>query len=231
MKVISQDYEIMKLDQDVLLFIEKCGRTCYKSEKNITPNSAGTMVKMLVKSGHHSVLEHSSITVRFILDRAVSHEFVRHRLASYSQESQRYINYKKGIQFILPLWLPLFHVGEYKTNQQIYDSCDASCKTNNEKNIAVTWLKGMLDSEKKYSDLIGFGLKPELARTVLPNSTKTEIVVTANLREWRHIFNLRCSLKAYPQIRYLMLDLLEEISDRIPIIFDDLYMKYLSIKQ
>jgi len=153
---------------------------------------------MILKAGHESVIEHESLSVRFICDRGVSHELVRHRLASYSQESTRYCNYSGGVTFIRPcFWGENW--AEYRT-----------------------WKIMMARAEWAYTELLGMGCSPQQARSVLPNSLKTEIVVTANLREWRHILRLRCSKAAHPQMRQLMIPLLKQLQDRIPVLFDDI---------
>ena len=183
---------------DILASIEKAGRTCYKSEEKITVDSSKNFVKSIIKSGHESVIEHEKITVRIICDRGVTHEIVRHRIASYSQESTRYCNYKsKGLTVIEPFFF-----------------------INDEKKYGV-WKEVMAFCEKKYNELIEMGAIPQEARSVLPNSLKTEIVVTYNLREWRHFFYLRCSLKAHPQIREISVPILMEFKKKIPVIFDD----------
>ena len=159
--------------------IEKYGRVCYKSEGKITEGSAQEFIMGAIKRGHFSIIEHEKVTAKIICDRGVSHEIVRHRLGSYSQESTRYCNYTKtgGVQMIEPFF--------FEKGSREYD----------------IWLKSMEEAEKAYNELIGLGATPEEARTVLPNSLKTEIVVTYNLREWRHFFHLRCSRGAHPQIR------------------------------
>lgn len=185
--------------EQILKNIEKYGRTCYKSEANITPDSARRFVASILVSGHESVIEHEKVTVRVICDRGVTHEIVRHRIASYSQESTRYCNYKsRGIQVIEPF----FFVGD-----------------NNRYQI---WLNAMQDCEKAYNALVEAGASPQEARSVLPNSLKTEIVITYNLREWRHFFRLRCSKRAHPQMREISIPLLREFQKRVPIIFDDI---------
>ncbi|MDD5606598.1 MAG: FAD-dependent thymidylate synthase [Candidatus Pacebacteria bacterium] len=198
MKIIKPSFIIEdKISgKEILKNIERYGRTCYKSESKISYNSAKKFVARIIKMGHESVIEHEKITVRVICDRGVTHEIVRHRIASYSQESTRYCNYKeKGIKVIKPLF---FKGKQYKI-----------------------WEKSMKDSEKAYNDLIKTGATPQEARSVLPNSLKTEIVITYNLREWRHFFKLRCSLAAHPQIREIAIPLLKEFQKKIPIIFDD----------
>lgn len=180
---------------EILKKLERAGRTCYKSEDRITDDSAKKFVAGILKSQHLSVIEHQSITVRIITDRGVTHELVRHRICSFSQESTRYVNYeKKGIQFIRP-------VGFYLTEQD----------------------KHVLERlGEHYNRLIAEGHAPQQARYFLPNGLKTEIVMTANLREWRHFFSLRASKPAHPQMRALAGDMLLGFQKAIPVIFDDL---------
>lgn len=184
--------------------LEKAGRTCYKSEDKIEPGSDLRFLAKIVSAQpmHGAVIEHFSMTVRFICDRGVSHEWVRHRLASYCQESTRYCNYSKDkfgkeITVIRPRF---FEMGSYR-----YDIWKLACQR----------------CEEMYFTLLHDGAKPEEARAVLPNSLKTEIVVTANLREWRTVFEQRTSPRAHPQMRQLMIPLLREVKQLIPVIFDD----------
>jgi thymidylate synthase (FAD) len=194
-----------------LELIELAGRTCYKSEEMISNDSSKKFVKGIMKRGHESVIEHSAMTVKFICDRGVTHELVRHRLCSFSQESQRYVGYKFGCTFVIPPWVDLVP-GEYFFN---YDP-------NQEWNIEQwQWFRAMIFAENTYKCLIE-KWTPQQARSVLPNSTKTEIVVTANFREWKHIFNLRCSKAAHPQMREIMIPLLKECQKQIPVIFDNI---------
>ena len=198
---------------DILERIEQAGRTCYKSENRITSDSSKKFVSQIIKRGHHSVIEHVNISVYFICDRGVTHELVRHRLCAFSQESTRYCNYKGGVTFVIPLWIEL-QPGEYQSPQP------------NEKWFenkgTITWFSAMYLAEKEYLDLLDLGWTPQQARSVLPNSLKTEIVVTANIREWRHILTMRTSSAAHPQIREVMIPLLREFQARIPILFDDI---------
>lgn len=205
MKIIEPGFEIVDLldGNEILKRIERAGRVCYKSEASITNDSAIRFVKNIIRSGHESVIEHEKITVKIICDRGVSHEIVRHRIASYSQESTRYCNYytdKFGneLTFIKP----------YFGNKDF-----AKYKI---------WENTMLYIEKVYMELIGTGAKPQEARSVLPNSLKTEIIVTMNLREWRHFFKLRADKAAHPQMRQITLPLLKEFQNKIPVIFDSL---------
>ena len=180
---------------EILKKLERAGRTCYKSEDRITDDSAKRFVAGIIKSGHHSVIEHHNVTVRIITDRGVTHELVRHRIMSFSQESTRYVNYeKKGIQFIKPVDFEL-------------SDCDKL-------------VLGTIGYH--YNKLIESGYTPQQARYFLPNGLKTEIVMTANLREWRHFFTLRAAKPAHPQMRALAGDMLLGFQKAIPVIFDDL---------
>lgn len=221
MKIIKPSYEILsKIDgKEILKSIERAGRTCYKSEDKITEESSERLVKMLIEKGHESVLEHEKISILFVCDRGVSHELVRHRIASFSQESTRYCNYSKDkfdnqITFIQPLWI---------SDEQI-----ELVKIMNEKNfmkidqITKEWYHTMLQIEQAYNSLIKSGWQPQQARSVLPNSLKTEIVVTANIREWRTIFKQRTAKAAHPQMRELMCPLLDELKSAIPVVFNDI---------
>ena len=160
------------------------------------------------------MLEHSAMTVKFICDRGVSHELVRHRLCAFSQESTRYCNYKGGVTFVIPPWVQV-NEGEYNWPIQHLVIKEESNITDG------NWMSAMADSEGVYIQLLRNNWSPQQARSVLPNSTKTESVVTANFREWMHIFTLRCSLAAHPQMREIMIPLREECRRRIPVIFDE----------
>lgn len=209
MKIIKPYHEIMFMPelQVIMGTIEKAGRTCYKSEDKITPESAEKFVRGIVKSGHHSVIEHMNITVKFICDRGVSHELVRHRLASFSQESTRYANYSKDkfgneITVIEPFF---------------FEKDSANYKD---------WFNAMQYAEMMYLNLIKNGAKAEQARSVLPNSLKTEVVMTCNLRMWRHTLKQRCHKSCHPQMREIMLPLLKEFNEKLPAVFGDIYSKY-----
>lgn len=210
MYLIRPSFEILtKIDRtEILKSIEKYGRTCYKSESKITDESASKFVKSIIERGHLSVIEHASVTVKIICDRGVSHELVRHRLASYSQESTRYVNYNnKGLTFIIPP-LSIIEPGEYNSDCLGNDSL-----------IDSYWYIAMSNTEIIYNKLIELGQKPEEARSVLPNSTKTEIIMTANLREWLHVFKMRCDTAAHPQMREIMIPLHDEFKKLLPEIF------------
>ena len=208
MKIIDQSWQFENKPENVLEVLERAARTCYKSEDKIAGGSAEKLIAALIKNGHHSVLEHVNISVRIITDRAVTHELVRHRLASYSQESQRFVKYDE-VEFVRQEGLPDAYY-EDKARNEVYHR----------------WLNAIIDAEYEYEKLIDHGVHQQVARSVLPNCTKTEIFVTTNIREWRHIFKLRCSKKAHPQIRALMLDMLKEFAEEWPVLFNDLADDY-----
>ena len=210
MKVIKPSYEILTPISEggieELKMIERIGRICYKSEDKISPDgeSAKTFIQMLINRGHEAMLEHSQLSVLFVCDRGVSHELVRHRLCSFAQESTRYVNYSKkekapeGITFIKPCF--------YEEGTEDYRE----------------WVTACSDSEFWYFQAIKRGATPQEARSVLMNSTKTEIVMTANYREFRNVFKLRTAPNAHPQMRELMCPLCEELKTKIPVVFDDI---------
>lgn len=202
--------------EDILRTIEKVGRVCYKSEDRITEESAKRFVESLMKRGHESVIEHISLSVRIVCDRGVTHEIVRHRVASYSQESTRYCNYSNDkfgneLTFIKPCFWE-------DANNSKNDEIETILPNNNYE----YWLVMCRATEKMYFKLLKNGATPEQARTILPNSIKTEIVMTANLREWRHFLKLRTSKAAHPQMRQVANMILTMFKEKIPVIFDDI---------
>jgi len=207
--------------------IEKIGRICYKSESKITDESAKKFVKMIVKSGHHSVIEHINISVKFVINRGISHELVRHRLASYSQESTRYCNYsKKGLVFIIPLNIS-FAEGNYRRewwcqNDYDYYYNDILINETKHKYEDFIWLNSMLAAEENYNQLLKRGWQPQQARDVLPHALKTEIISTMNLRMWIHVLNQRVQKNIHPQFREITIPLLKELQDKLPLIFNDI---------
>lgn len=209
MRIIEPSIEILS-DVDankIMRNIEVCGRVCYKSENLINEESAKKFIKKIIISGHESVLEHEKLTIKFICDRGVSHEIVRHRIASYSQESTRYCNYsqeKFGKE--LTLIRPCF----WKEDEEKYR----------------IWCDVMEKIECNYNELIAMGAKPEEARSILPNSLKTEIVVTMNIRELRHFLRLRTSKKAHPQMREVANMLLKYVQETMPVFFEDICNEY-----
>jgi len=225
MKLVKQGHQILSrvsIDGiEELQRIEIAGRTCYKSEERITPDgeSAKRFVKMIIDNGHEAMLEHSSLSVRFICSRGVSHEIVRHRLFSFAQESTRYCNYSKGkfggeCTFIVP------PDQDWGVNADEYEELNADGVIKDIPKWEWHWI--LIMCERQYMRLIELGWTPQEARDVLPNALKTEIVVTGNYREWRHFFKLRTDKAAHPHIRLLAKDLLVDVKMRIPVVFDDL---------
>lgn len=208
---IFKDFE----GQKVLQKLELVGRTCYKSEDKITEDSAAKFVAGLIKRGHEAMLEHVSITVKFVTDRGISHEIVRHRLASYAQESTRYCNYSQDkfgheLTFIIPDFLEYGSEG-FKL-----------------------WKDEMKQVEKTYFAMLEAGHTPQEARSVLPNSLKTEVVMTANLREWRAFFKLRAANStgaAHPQMLEITRPLLDDLKAMIPVVFDDIIYEEKVVKE
>lgn len=198
MKTIKPSYEIIAFTPDMEKTIELAGRTCYKSEDKITDDSAEKFVSKIRSLNHESVLEHGSISVHFVCDRGVSHELVRHRLTAVSQESQRYCNYSKD---------------KFDNQITVIDPCGLTYE------MYATWRKACLDAEASYFNLLAQGVSAQMARAVLPNSTKTELVMTANPREWRHIIKMRTGVAAHPQMREIMITLAVEFADRWPALF------------
>ena len=206
MKIIEPSYEILTpIDgEEILKTIERIARTCYKSEDQITADSAEKMIGNLIKNGHEAMIEFFDLTVKFTHNRGFTHELVRHRLCNFAQESTRYCNYIKDkfgneLTIIKPYW---------------FDGVEQSVR-----NI---WSDHIYAGEVTYFTLINKGLAPQAARGVLPNDLKSEINVKANLREWRAIFRLRTASAAHPDMRRVMIPLLRELQERIPVLFDDI---------
>ena len=208
MRVINAGDEIISElnGEEILKHIERCARVCYKSEDRITDGSAEKMVAALIRSGHEAMLEHYSFTVKFICDRGIANELVRHRIASFAQESSRYCCYAKDkfgkeLTFINPcFWEP-------------------------DSDNYARWFHEMDEAEKTYLAMIEDGATPEQARDILPMSIKTEIVMTANLREWRHFLKLRAegvTGKPHPQMLEITIPFLKELKQKIPVVFDDI---------
>lgn len=216
-----------------LALIEKIGRTCYLSDPKGNPEDF--IRKRALKTGHESMLEHSIATVKIITDRGVSHEGVRHRQThiddtalffdnlrvtdiewdpAVSQESTRYCNYKGGVTFVIPPWVNI-EPGEYKGIESFYMNA----------NIAdLVWVGQCAVSESAYTSLLTQGWTPQQARSVLPNSTKTTMVLSANWREWRSFLRLRVAPSAHPQMREIAVMIHEEFKARIPVVFEDQYI-------
>lgn len=186
----------------IMQTIEEAGRTCYKSEDKINETSYVAFIERLVRRGHEAMLEHGYATAHFRIDRGISHELVRHRLASFAQESTRYCNYKdKDVEFVKP-------------------SAELDADSMN------VWSSHMQECEVAYNKLIKAGYSPQVARAVLPNSLATDLAVTANLREWRTIFKFRCAKDAHPDMRYIMIRLLNDMHKLFPPVFEDIYQLY-----
>lgn len=199
MKIVEQSVDCLACTPDAVRLIEAAGRTCYKSEDKITDTSAEQFVRMVLKRGHESVIEHASATFRVVCDRGISHEIVRHRIASFSQESTRYCNYgSRGgeIKIVESLGIP--------------------------ENVIQRRTRIMELVEEEYLLEIKEGLAPQVARDILPTYLKTEIVWTANFREWRHVMRLRTSKAAHPKIRIIAGLILKWFKKNYPVIVEDL---------
>lgn len=195
-------YYSPELDRQKLLNIERSARLCYKSEDKMGVTVSTDFLSRILSRGHESVIEHEKATVYIVVDRGVTHEIVRHRIASYSQESTRYCNYisdKFGNE--ITVIEPFFYID--KPEQYKF------------------WQDGCLSSEKAYLELIKLST-PQEARSVLPNSLKTEIAVTYNFREWRHFFKLRCAKTAHPQMQQVTIPLLLEFKKKLSPLYDDI---------
>ena len=201
MKIVQPTVELIWITPDAEGQIEVAGRTCYKSEDKMTEHTAGAFAKKMVNSGHHAMIEHALASLRIITDRGITHEIVRHRIASFAQESTRYCNYssdKFGSEctFIEPPGL---------TEVQ-----------------RENWIAACEATEKYYFNMLAAGSSPQIARSVLPNCLKTEIVMTANFREWRHFITLRGNKAAHPQIRPIAKMVYTILSQHAPNVFSDL---------
>ena len=205
MKIIPPSFELLDSPDGTALLqkLELAGRVCYKSEAKITPDSAAGFVRRILENGHESVLEHEKLTARVVCDRGVSHEIVRHRIASYSQESTRYCNYSLDkFENELTFIRPFFWADEPEKLR--------------------VWEEAMASAERAYLSLLDLGATAQEARTVLPNSLKTELVMTMDLREWRHFFKLRAAAPAHPQMREVAVPMLRAFQEAVPVVFDDI---------
>lgn len=221
MNKIKASYEILTPISEggtkELQHIEKIGRVCYKSEDYITEDgeSARKFVAMLIRNGHEAMIEHSFLSVKFTVDRGVSHELVRHRIASFAQESTRYCNYAKD-KFGAECAFIDLEPGIMLDNKMKKMSGEEIAL------VMAEWTSAMEDAERHYMRLLELGATPQIARAVLPNSTKTEITLSANYREWRNFFKLRVPADVHPQMREVTIPLLKELKGMIPVIFDDI---------
>ena len=215
MNIIKPSVEIIDMDDydRIIKKIEKIGRVCYKSESNISDGSAERFIGNILRRGHESVIEHEAVTVRFVCDRGVTHEIVRHRIASYSQESTRYCNYtsdKFGNEITV-----IDIAGGFAYDLE---------KAEDQKKYEI-WKRSMEEAEAAYFELLEAGATPQEARSVLPNSLKTEIVITMNLRAWRNFFRLRVDKAAHPQMREVAGIALREFKEKLPLFFEDIEME------
>lgn len=186
--------------------LELAGRTCYKSEDKITEESAEKFIRGLLSRGHEAMIEHASITAKFVCDRGVSHEIVRHRLASFAQESTRYCNYSKD---------------QFGKEITVIEPCFFA----RESPGYALWKRACEIAESCYFGLLGMGRSPQAARSVLPNSLKTEIVITMNIREWRHFFRLRAigtTGAPHPQMQQVAQIAFDMFKENWPVLFEDL---------
>ena len=222
---VKPSIEFMDMNSMGIKLIELAARTCYKSEDKIGEGTAEEMVRRLLKSGHEAMVEFGWLCYRVICDRGVTHEIVRHRLFSFAQESTRWCNYKGGVTFIVPPWISIpSGLWGVEVTFDTDGGLDRPDKRINRSIMyageAFIWLRDMQRSEHAYQALIRKDWSPQRARAVLPNALKTEIVMGANIREWRHFFKMRCSPKAHPQMREIAYMLLEDAQRRVPVVFD-----------
>lgn len=207
MKFVKQEVSCNYPENPISMLrrLERAGRISHKSEDNITEDSYKSFLKMLIKLGHESVLEHATLSVHAITERGISHEIVRHRIGSYTQESTRYCNYAND-KFDGELTL-------IASDDILDDSYALEC---------------LLYTETCYKHLIKKGIRPEMARDILPNCLKTEIIMTYNIRSWRHFFKERLNKNAHPKIRELAMLILKDFHKNIPVLFDDIWEQYAS---
>jgi thymidylate synthase (FAD) len=206
---INEFYQVDSLKEAFIAeakLIEIAGRTAYKSENKITMDSYDKFIRAIISCGHEAVIEFGSMTVKFITDRGVSHEIVRHRMCSFVQESTRYCNYSKDkfeseLTVIRPSTWNAWQQGQKEE-----------------------WEGAIREAEVRYLNLVQKSekpLSPQQARAVLPNSLKTEVVIRANFREWRHIFQLRAlNRAAHPDMRSLMIPFYLQCKGLLPCVFD-----------
>ena len=202
------DSSVELIDHNSQVALQKCelaARNCYKSEDKIGEGTAERLIRSCIKRGHESVIEHASVTFRLICDRGVTHELVRHRMASYSQESTRYVNYdKREMEFVRPAWY----------YDKVVENVEFLSMTDEQRKYWCLWSAmnaAACEAEENYECMISAGATPQEARAVLPNMLKTDIVVTMNMREVRHFIKLRASAAAHPDIRILAKELLNQL--------------------
>lgn len=179
--------------------IEWAARISHRAESAQTDISWERFLNAVVlQHGDWSVVEHASASVDMLVDRGITHEIVRHRLFSFTQESTRFVNYEKKTppSFIVPMDL---NTAQY-----------------------ASWERGIIESEQAYKQMLNKGCAPQIARSVFPNALASRIIITGNLRNWRHFFIMRTTKEAHPQMRQVTIPLLKEFQEKIPILFEDI---------
>lgn len=206
--------------EELLRMIEWCGRVSHRSEENVTPTSWEKFIRSVVLGhGDWSIVEHAHVTVDAVVDRGVTHEWVRHRIGAYTQESTRFVNYaKKNTQtqeyinpakFICPPSIFAHKKEELPSHVGFANPYDV-------------WIEGREYDEKEYLFYIANGIKPQEARTCFPNALASRLVATYNLRMWRHFFLMRTTREAHPQMREVTIPLLAQFKANIPILYEDI---------
>lgn len=215
MKIIKPEFKIVSAPSEEVMYklLADAGRICYKSERK-SANSDRIFLRNRIADGHESILEHATISVLLTCDRGVSHELVRHRIASYSQESTRYCNYAKDK---FDSQVTYINIAEGAT-------LDPNIHPDKLHAIVLEWYNACEDAERHYFRMLELGATPQISRSVLNNSTKTEIMVTMNIRSWRNFFRLRCATVAHPQMRQISTAMLETFKELWPVLFDDIFM-------
>lgn len=203
MRIIEQSVTLDTITPDAEKLVERAARCCYKSESRIQEGSAEKLIRNCIKRGHESILEHASATFKIVTDRGMLAELTRHRLASFSVESSRYCNYKDGISVIKPQFAELYH------DKPVWES-------------ELLWETACQHAEESYAEMIKHGCRPEIARSVLPQSLAVTMFMSANLREWRTVLKLRTAKAAHPQMRDLAGKMLVILHKEIPVVFEDL---------
>lgn len=201
MKIVEPSVELLWITENPEYQIELAGRTCYKSEDKITSDSAQMFSRKMREHGHHAMIEHAVASFRIITDRGITHEIVRHRLASFAQESTRYCNY---------------------SSDKFENQCTFIEPPNLSQDQRALWEKACIEAEQNYFSLLKSGCSAQIARSVLPTCLKTELVMMANFREWRHFISLRGAKAAHPQIRPIAFMIWEILMQHAPGIFEDL---------
>ncbi len=235
MKIVKPYAKIMEpeLLAGALARIEYAARVSHRSEDGQTDESAERFIRAVVlQHGDWSVVEHVSASVEFLVDRGITHEIVRHRIASYTQESTRFVNYAKKMapSFVYPrvgIWCDNCESGdephpskaEQPTDSPWVHSLD---NVTQDCNFDQSWLNAIQTSENEYKVLLAAGWRPQEARSVFPNALASKIIVTMNLRTWRHFFLMRTSKEAHPQMRQVTIPLLAEFQRLVPVLYEDI---------